>query len=96
MFCPKCSNLLMPKDGKMKCSCGYVEQGGKISDRKKSVKEIAVVEEKSMEVLPKIKYDCKKCKSNEAYFWTLQTRSSDEPETRFFKCTKCSNVSREY
>ena len=43
-----------------------------------------------------MKYDCKKCENTEAYFWTLQTRSADEPETRFFKCTKCSTVHREY
>jgi DNA-directed RNA polymerase subunit M len=31
-----------------------------------------------------------------AYFWTQQTRGADEPETRFFKCTKCSHTWREY
>lgn len=87
---------MLPKEGKMKCSCGYVQEEGKISDKKKKRKEIVVMDEKSTEVLPKIKYDCKNCKNTEAYFWTLQTRSSDEPETRFFKCTKCSSVFREY
>ena len=96
MFCDDCGNLLMPKDGKMKCSCGYVKTEGKINDRKKKVEEVAVIEEKSIEILPKMKYDCRNCKNEEAYFWTLQTRSSDEPETRFFKCTKCNSVFREY
>jgi len=96
MFCPKCSNLLLPKDGKMKCSCGYVQQEGKIKEKKRKTEEVAVVSEKQPEVLPKIKYDCRDCKNTEAYFWTLQTRSADEPETRFFKCTKCGSTFREY
>ena len=96
MFCSKCGGLMMPKEGKMKCSCGYVQQEGKISDKQKKSQKIEVMDEKSTEVLPKMKYDCKSCSNNEAYFWTLQTRSSDEPETRFFKCTKCSTVHREY
>ncbi len=96
MFCPKCSGLLFPKDGKMKCSCGYVQEEGKISDKKKKKESVIVVDDKKIETLPKMKHDCEKCKSTEAYFWTLQTRSADEPETRFFKCTKCSNVVREY
>ena len=86
----------MPKNGKMQCSCGYVQQEGKISDKKKKTEEIVVLEEKHPDVLPKMKYDCKNCKNTEAFFWTLQTRSADEPETRFFKCTKCSTVHREY
>ncbi len=86
----------MPKDGKMKCSCGYVQQEGKIKEKKKKTEEVAVVDKKQPDVYPKMKYDCKKCDNNEAFFWTLQTRSADEPETRFFKCTKCGNINREY
>ena len=96
MFCPKCSNLLFPKDGRMKCSCGFSQGEAKITEKKKVKKEVEVVAENSTQVLPKMKYDCKKCGHLDAYFWTMQTRSADEPETRFFKCTKCSNVSREY
>ena len=95
MFCPKCSNLMMPSQGKMKCSCGYVQVEGKLVDKKKVEKKIEVME-KSVETLPEIKADCVKCKNNKALFWTLQTRSSDEPETKFFKCVKCGNVWREY
>ncbi len=96
MFCKKCSNLLFPKEGKMRCSCGYTQEEGKITDKKKKKESIIAVEEKKIEILPKMKYDCIKCKNTDAYFWTLQTRSADEPETRFFKCTKCENVVREY
>lgn len=96
MFCKTCGNLMLPKEGKMRCSCGFVQEEGRISDKKRKREEVVVIEKKLPEILPKTKYDCKECNNNEAYFWTLQTRSSDEPETRFFKCTKCSNVIREY
>lgn len=96
MFCVKCNSLMMPKEGKMKCSCGYVQEDGKISDKKRKKESIIEVNDKKVETLPKMKYDCNKCGNTEAYFWILQTRSADEPETRFFKCTKCSNVMREY
>jgi DNA-directed RNA polymerase subunit M len=88
----------MPTKGEMQCgSCGYVEKGEtKITDKKVKKVEIAVMQEKMIDDLPKTKYDCKKCGHNQAFFWTLQTRSSDEPETRFYKCTKCNTVNREY
>ena len=85
----------MPKEGKMKCSCGYSSEDAKLKDKKKK-EEIIEVIEKQEETLPKIKANCDDCNNTEAYFWTLQTRSGDEGETRFFKCTKCSKVWREY
>lgn len=39
---------------------------------------------------------CKRCGSNEAYYWMLQTRAADEPPTRFYKCVRCGYVWREY
>ena len=36
-----------------------------------------------------IKIDCEKCHNQEGVCWSLQTRSADEPETRFYRCTKC-------
>lgn len=79
----------------MRCSCGYVQTEGKITERKKKIADIAVVE-KRPDNLPITDYDCKECKNGKAFFWTMQTRSSDEPETRFYKCTKCGHVNREY
>jgi DNA-directed RNA polymerase subunit M len=29
-------------------------------------------------------------------WWMEQTRSSDEPPTRFYECTECGNVHKEY
>lgn len=87
----------MPKDGVMKCSsCGTLKKESKLIDKKKKEFKFEVTKEETPETLPKIKADCEKCKNDQAFFWTLQTRSSDEPETRFFRCTKCNNVWREY
>lgn len=60
----------------------------------KSGKKIEVME--TIETNPKIKITCDKCGNKSAYFWTQQTRGADEPETRFFKCTKCNHTWREY
>ncbi len=87
----------MPVDGKMQCpTCKTVQGEGKIAEKKKKQKEVAVVNKADGENLPIIKADCTKCGNSKAYFWTLQTRGSDEPETRFFKCTKCEHTWREY
>ena len=95
MFCPKCESLMMPSEGSMKCSCGYVQADGKLKDKKKKIVQIAVGNEQE-ENLPVTDAECTKCKNNKAHFWTLQTRSADEPETKFYKCTKCKNIWREY
>ncbi len=97
MFCKKCGNLLLPKSGVMKCSCGYTEKDAIIKDKTKKKDEVIVVDKSiDNDIMPKIKMECKDCKHHEAFFWTLQTRSSDEPETKFYKCTKCNAVTRDY
>lgn len=45
--------------------------------------------------------ECPKCSENsedekEHEWWMEQTRSSDEPPTRFYECTECGNVHKEY
>ena len=103
MFCPKCGSLLRPKEkaGKrvLYCSCGFTkspegEETGEIKEAVHQVKKVEVVE--NVEIHPKIKIECEKCGNNIAYYWTQQTRGADEPETRFFKCTKCNHTWREY
>lgn len=49
-----------------------------------------------VETLPKTKALCPRCGYGEAYYWEMQTRSADEPATRFFRCVKCGYVWREY
>tara|TARA_Y100000310_G_scaffold333120_1_gene410012 strand:- start:227 stop:541 length:315 start_codon:yes stop_codon:yes gene_type:complete len=103
MFCPECGSILRPKDkaGKriLYCSCGYnktpeVEETAELKETNTSIKKIEVVE--NLDIRPKIKITCEKCANKVAYYWTQQTRGADEPETRFFKCTKCNFTWREY
>lgn len=80
--------------------CGFTknpdqdEKLMEIKETSKVAKKIEVVE--NIETNPKIKIPCEKCGNNVAYYWTQQTRGADEPETRFFKCTKCTYTWREY
>jgi DNA-directed RNA polymerase subunit M len=100
-FCPKCGAVLIQKVKNMGCPrCTYSSKGKpiklKTSEKLEERKEIAVYCGKDQSTLPVINYPCKKCKNEQSYFWTVQTRSSDEAETKFFKCTKCGNTVREY
>jgi DNA-directed RNA polymerase subunit M/transcription elongation factor TFIIS len=40
-------------------------------------------------------FRCGKCKKRECTFYTMQTRSSDEPETIFIRCLNCGNQWRQ-
>lgn len=90
----------------LKCPrCGYIhedELNQSISykeDIRHTPKEKTILIESTNkeETLPKIKgVICSKCGNDEAYWWVLQTRRADEPPTRFYRCTKCGHVWREY
>ena len=45
---------------------------------------------------PTVKIDCEKCGHGEAVAWMFQTRSADEPTTRFYRCQKCKYTWRDY
>ncbi len=99
-FCPKCGAILVEKEGKLVCPrCKYSAKGKAkiaVSEKKEVNKGVAVVKEGEDNVLPVVNEICKKCGNEEAYFWTVQTRASDEAETKFFKCTKCGHTWRDY
>ena len=103
MFCPKCGSILRPKvkGGKkvLYCSCGFTknseeQESTELREMSNEGRKVEVIE--NTNILPKIKIICEKCNNGVAYYWTQQTRSADEPETRFFKCTKCNHTWREY
>ena len=103
MFCPECGTILRPKEKSGKkvlfCNCGYTKKmeeeiSAEIKENVAASKKIEVIEK--VEINPKIKAKCEKCENDVAYYWTQQTRGADEPETRFFKCTKCEYTWREY
>ena len=99
-FCPKCGAILVQKRTKFGCPrCSYsskdkikIETSEKIEEHK----GITVIKENEGEVLPLVDRDCPECGNKKAYFWTKQTRSSDESETKFFKCKKCRHTWRDY
>jgi len=99
-FCPKCGCVLIEKRKNFGCArCGYMAKGKikiESSENMKEKKEITVVKEKEISIMPVVFAVCPKCSNKEAYFWTSQTRSADEAETKFFKCTKCNRTWREY
>ena len=106
-FCPKCSALLIPrKDSKgtvLACpNCRYVDKTAAKSPPPKlsqvvTAKEVPIVnEEMDDTALPTTDAKCEKCGNSHAYYWLIQTRASDEPETKFLKCTQCKHVWRDY
>ena len=108
-FCPKCGSLMIARREKngvvYVCPrCGYREEASEsvkvlaTTIRHSEKEKLVVLSSESLEerVLPKVKIQCPRCGHDEAYYWTVQTRRADEPPTRFYKCTKCGYVWREY
>ena len=99
-FCPKCGAVLIQKIKNVGCPrCRYSTKGKVKLSSSETIGEknpIAVISKKAPQTHPIVEEQCKECKNEKAYFWTLQTRSSDEAETKFFKCTKCDHTWREY
>jgi len=98
-FCPKCGVVLVKKTKNYGCPrCSYSAKGKpklKTSEKIEERKEVAVLK-KGNQTEPIVNETCKECGNEHAYFWTVQTRSSDEAETKFFKCTKCGHTRRDY
>jgi DNA-directed RNA polymerase subunit M len=84
MGCPRCSYTSKEK------------QKLEIKETMGEKQKIAVIKEKDVDTLPTVDEECPKCKNKAAYFWTSQTRSGDESETKFFRCKKCDHTWREY
>jgi len=99
-FCQKCGGMILVTEGKAACaSCGYkINKKLKIeaSEKMNLQRTVTVIDEKANNTYPEVEMVCPECKNKKAYFWTLQTRSSDEAETKFYKCTKCNHTWRKY
>jgi DNA-directed RNA polymerase subunit M len=99
-FCPRCGSVIIEKRKNFGCvRCGYTSKEKIKIQAKEEIQQkqkIGVIKDKDTDVFPTIAADCSKCGNKEAYFWSAQTRSGDEAETRFFRCTKCKHTWREY
>jgi len=103
-FCPNCEIRLKNDSGLLHCpKCKYVKE--KIDNPTKEKPEeinpeFLVMGKDDMKqakgLESTVKIDCEKCHNQEGVCWSLQTRSADEPETRFYRCTKCNYTWRDY
>ncbi|MHB1493693.1 MAG: transcription factor S [Thermoplasmataceae archaeon] len=102
MFCTKCGTLMVMSKEKGVCpSCGHEEKrtaakaAAKIISKSTKKEVIMIREEKITEPLDSDAV-CPKCKYTGAYYLLKQTRSADEPETKFYTCASCEHRWREY
>ena len=83
-FCPKCGSMLMPKEGIIKCACGYEK-----SLTKNDLDEQYRFEGEKNKDLEVIVTD-----NNNVALPTTRIRSADEAPTNFIRCAKCGNTWR--
>ena len=104
-FCPHCDTRLKKNDdGLLACSkCKFVKEKTVNITKEKSEdanSEFLVMDESDMNqakgLESTVPIDCEKCHNKEGVSWTFQTRSADEPETKFYRCTKCNYTWRDY
>ncbi|MEO0075769.1 MAG: transcription factor S [candidate division WOR-3 bacterium] len=99
-FCEKCGSMILIVDSKASCAkCGHkLKKVPKIkaSEKIEAKETIAIVKEADDSTYPQVDIKCPKCKNMRAYFWTQQTRASDESETKFYRCLKCKHTWRVY
>ena len=95
--------MLPKKEGSKTCmactQCNYKDKGEVETEIKEKVQEsnsVDIVEEDKENPMPLVDQECPKCGHKKAFFWAVQTRASDEPETKFFKCEKCKHTWRDY
>jgi DNA-directed RNA polymerase subunit M len=92
---------MFPDKGIMKCRrCGFEEKASAANRPtvKAEMREDAglLIVDGRADTLPKTQIRCPKCGNNEAFWVLRQTRAADEPETRIYRCTRCSHSWREY
>ena len=105
-FCQKDGTLMLPgKTGKtVVCpKCGSRTRGseGAVLREKVEKKKVKLKRRppEIIDTMPTVDAKCPKCANNKAYWWVTQTGSGlagaeDQPDTEFFRCTKCRNTWR--
>jgi DNA-directed RNA polymerase subunit M len=89
----------MMKTKRVGCpKCDYVAKGSVCMEMKEEVENdsvgIRMATGKEDNVNPITDWNCHACGSKKAEFWIRQMRSGDEPESKFYKCIKCSKTCR--
>jgi DNA-directed RNA polymerase subunit M len=101
-FCKTCGGLMVPSETGKSLVCPACGVKGKIKEpmvmkeEMKHDKTKKVMEKDIADTMPISDAECEKCGNKKAYTWESQTRAADEPETQFFRCTKCRFTWREY
>ncbi|XP_010542786.1 PREDICTED: DNA-directed RNA polymerase III subunit RPC10 [Tarenaya hassleriana] len=103
-FCPTCGNMLRYErrgGSRFFCmTCPYIA----CIKRQVEIKKKQLLVKKpldpvvSKEDIPKgdeTEAVCPRCNHDRAYFKSMQIRSADEPESRFYRCLKCELTWRE-
>jgi len=105
-FCPCCGCLLKVEINNSLgtthfccATCSYstvvTEKVSKKLQLTKKYVEDVVGGEDAMKHADRTKETCPKCKFDSALFRMQQTRSADEPMTRFYTCERCKHMWRE-
>ncbi len=102
--CPKCGGIMMTKriDGRLYyvcLKCGYKEpvKSMKLSSEQPGDSELVVLssDDKRKNASMTDLVSCPRCGHTPVLYIEMQTRSADEPPTRFYKCPKCGYSRRE-
>ncbi|MDI6708283.1 MAG: transcription factor S [Candidatus Thermoplasmatota archaeon] len=97
MFCPNCKSLMYPYQGKLKCKKCQTEKeidSSIIVGTPPRESELKIIEKRE-DTLPSTRIECPECNNKEAHWVIKQIRGGDEPETKFYICTRCRYVWRE-
>lgn len=108
-FCDECGGMLVSEkeDGEavMRCrNCDNVQQVEgqemKVTEEKENDPKDRLnvsSEDDESTTRPVTDKECPSCgEETDHEWWMEQTRSSDEPPTRFYECQECGNVHKEY
>ena len=96
-FCPKDGTLMLPSKGGKTAVCPKCGSRTKAEKTDVVVKETIEREKIKIKRRPKeileteatVDAECPKCKNDKAFNWVENILGEEQPDTEFFRCTKC-------